>query len=43
MSRASLLLPSKADDHLVEVPFVATARRPPTDPVGEFPAEFEAP
>src|SRR6202045_4343531 len=38
-----MLLPGEADDHLIEVPFVATARRSPTDPVGEFPAEFEAP
>jgi hypothetical protein len=38
-----MLLPGEADDDLIEVPFVATARRSPTDPVGEFPAEFEAP
>src|ERR1700719_1975143 len=38
-----MLLPGEADDHLIEVPFVATARRSPTDAVGEFPAEFEAP
>jgi len=31
-----MLLPGQADDHLIEVPFVATARRSPTDPVGEF-------
>jgi hypothetical protein len=31
-----MLLPGEADDHLIEVPFVATARRSPTDPVGEF-------
>jgi hypothetical protein len=36
-----MLLPGEADDDLIEVPFVAT-RRSPTDPVGEFPAEFEA-
>jgi hypothetical protein len=36
-------LPGEADDHIIEVPFVATARRSPTYPVGEFPAEFEAP
>jgi hypothetical protein len=38
-----MLLPGEADDDLIEVPFVATARRSPTDPVGEFPPEFEAP
>src|ERR1700760_3011901 len=38
-----MLLPGEADDHLIEMPFVATARRSPTDPVGEFPAEFKAP
>src|SRR5712672_1485618 len=38
-----MLLPGEADDDLIEVPFVATARRSPADPVGEFPAEFEAP
>src|SRR6476646_3595964 len=38
-----MLLPGEADDEFIEVPFVATARRSPTDPVGEFPAEFEAP
>src|ERR1700726_2277089 len=38
-----MLLPGEADAHLIEVPFVATARRSPTDAVGEFPAEFEAP
>src|SRR6201987_1217911 len=38
-----MLLPGDADDHLIEVPFVATARRSPPDAVGEFPAEFEAP
>src|SRR6476469_6840431 len=36
-------LAGEADDDLIEVPFVATARCSPTDPVGEFPAEFEAP
>src|SRR3984893_16027658 len=36
-------LPGDADDNLIKVPFVATARRSPTDAVGEFPAEFEAP
>src|ERR1700751_1812012 len=29
-----MLLPGEAADPLVEVPFVATARRSPTDPVG---------
>jgi hypothetical protein len=38
-----MLLPGDADDDLIEVPFVATARRSPTDPIGECPAEFEAP
>ena len=38
-----LLLPCDADDDLVKVPFVATARRSPTDALGEFPAEFQAP
>lgn len=38
-----MLLPGDADDDLVKVPLVATARRSPTDAVGEFPAEFQAP
>src|SRR6266436_9355526 len=38
-----MLLPGDADDDLIEVPLVAMVRRPPADPVGEFPAEFEAP
>ena len=38
-----MLLADDADDDLIQVPFVATVRRPPTDAVGEFPAEFEAP
>jgi hypothetical protein len=38
-----MLLAGEADDDLIEVPFVATARRSPTDAVGEFLAEFEAP
>src|ERR1700752_2055544 len=38
-----MLLPGDADDNLIEVPFVATARRSPTDAVGEFAAEFAAP
>src|SRR5258706_3270758 len=38
-----MLLPREADDELIEVPFVATARRSPTDTVGEFSAEFETP
>jgi hypothetical protein len=38
------MLPSgNADDDLIEVPFVATARRSLANAVGEFPAEFEAP
>src|ERR1700730_8548724 len=36
-------LPGDADDDLIEVPLVATARRSPTDAAGEFPAEFQAP
>jgi hypothetical protein len=35
-----MLLPGDANNHLIEVPFVATARRSPTDAVGEFAAEF---
>ena len=38
-----MLLPGDADDDLIKVPFVATARRSPTDAVGEFLAELEAP
>src|SRR5260370_39908110 len=38
-----MLLPGDADDDLIQVPFVATARRSPTDPVGESQAEFKAP
>ena len=38
-----MLLPGDADGNLIKVPFVATARRAPTDAVGEFSAEFEAP
>ena len=38
-----MLLPGDADDNLIEVPYVATARRAPTDAIGEFAAEFEAP
>src|SRR6201984_1442369 len=38
-----IVVPGEADDNLIEVPFVATARRSPTDAIGEFPAEFEAP
>ena len=37
------LFPGDADDDLIEMPFVATARRAPTDAVGKFPAEFEPP
>jgi hypothetical protein len=37
-----MLLPSDANNNLIEVPFVATARRSPTDAVGEFAAEFKA-
>src|ERR1700737_5360927 len=38
-----MLLPGEADDNLIEVPFVATARCSPTDAVGEFPADFGPP
>jgi hypothetical protein len=38
-----MLLPGDADDDLIKVPFVATARRSPTDPVGQIPSGFEAP
>src|ERR1700760_4113410 len=38
-----ILFPGDADDNLIEMPFIATARRSLTDAVGEFPAEFEAP
>src|SRR5205823_5748506 len=38
-----MLLPGDADDDLIEVPLVATARRALTNAVGEFPAEFKAP
>src|SRR6201993_4219297 len=38
-----MLLPGDADDDLIEVPLVATARRALTNAVGEFPAEFEPP
>ena len=38
-----LLLACDADDDLVEVPFVATTRRPPADGLCEFLPEFQAP
>src|ERR1700742_1153421 len=38
-----LLLAGDADDDLIEVPFVATARRAPLDAVGKLPAELQAP
>src|SRR5438045_9465556 len=38
-----MLVPGDADDDLIEVPLVATARRALTNAVGEFPAEFTAP
>ena len=40
---APVLLASNAADDLVEVPFVAAAGGSPTDAVGEFLAEFQAP
>src|ERR1700681_1081047 len=36
-----MLLRGEADDDLIEVPFVATAWRSLTDPVGEFTGAFE--
>jgi hypothetical protein len=33
----------EGDDDLIEVPFVAAAGGSPTDAVGEFAAEFQAP
>ena len=38
-----MLVPSDADDNLIDVPFVAPARRALTDAIGEFSAEFKAP
>src|SRR6202034_2685747 len=38
-----MLLAGDGDDDLVKVPFVAAARRSPTDAVGEFATEFQAP
>src|SRR5258706_10552279 len=38
-----MVLPGEGDDHLIEVTLVATGGRSPRAPVGEFPAEFEAP
>ena len=38
-----MLFPGDAHDDLIQVPFVATARRSLTDAVGESPPEFEAP
>ena len=35
-------LPGDADDNLIEVPFVAPARRSLTDAIGEFSAAFES-
>ena len=40
---APVLLASNAEDDLVKVPFVAAAGGSPTDAVGEFLAEFQAP
>jgi hypothetical protein len=34
------LVAGDGDNDLVQVPFVATTRRSPTDAVGKFPAEF---
>src|SRR6476659_6641833 len=41
--RLAASLSGEADDNLIEVSFGATARRSPTDAVGKFPPEFEAP
>jgi hypothetical protein len=38
-----MLLAGDGDDDLIKVPFVATTGCAPTDAVGEFPAEFQAP
>ena len=38
-----MLLAGDADDDFIEVPFVAAAGCLPADPVGEFPAELQAP
>jgi hypothetical protein len=38
-----MLLVGDGDDDLIEVPFVAAAGGSPTDAVGEFSAEFQAP
>jgi hypothetical protein len=38
-----VLLTGDGDDDLVEVPLVAALGCPPTDAVGKFPAEFQAP
>src|SRR5271155_5500466 len=38
-----ILFPGDADDDLIEMPLVATARGALTNAVGEFPAEFKAP
>ena len=38
-----MLLAGDGDDDLIEVPFVAAAGCSPTDAVGEFAAEFQAP
>jgi hypothetical protein len=38
-----MLLPGDGDDDLIEVPFVTAAGGSPTDPVGQFPAEFQPP
>jgi hypothetical protein len=41
-TREPVLLAGDADDDLIEVPFVATARRAPLDAVGKLPAELQA-
>jgi hypothetical protein len=38
-----VLLAGDGDDDLIEVPLVAAARGSPTDAVGKFPSEFQAP
>jgi hypothetical protein len=38
-----VLLTGDGDDDLIQVLFVATTWRSPTDAVGKFPAEFQAP
>src|SRR3954468_24179009 len=38
-----VLVAGDGDDDLIKVPFVAATGSPPTDAIGKFPAEFQAP